>query len=102
MNQGSDLKNKDFSKSKAEAGKIRWLRLIPVGRKQVWNALQGLCQIFGLAEEWGNITSVQRILEKHGTDKLLEFLDLYNYHVFRSIHYHLCEKESEEEEEGFT
>jgi hypothetical protein len=99
MNQGSDLKDKDFSKSKGKARKVRRLRFIPAARKQAANTLKGLYRIFATAEEWDNLTPVQRFqLEEYGTNKVLEFLELYNSHVFHSIHYRLREKEPEEEE----
>jgi hypothetical protein len=99
MNQGSHLKDKYFSNLKAKARRIRWLRLIPAGRKQAWNILQDLYRIFGTAEEWDNLTPDQRIqLEEYGTEKLLEFIEFCNCHVFHSIHYRLREKEPEEEE----
>jgi hypothetical protein len=96
--QRSDLKDKDFSESKAKTRKLSRLRLILAVRTQAWNIFQGLYRVIRLAEKWDDLTPFQRIqLEEHGTEKLLEFLEFCNCHVFHGVHYRLREKEPEEE-----
>jgi hypothetical protein len=68
-----------------------------------WKARNALCDLYrclDLAEQWNSLTQVQKILfEEYATIKLLELIDLYNGHVFHSMHYRLREKTLEEEEE---
>jgi hypothetical protein len=91
--------NKSFPKSKVAIRRaVRRFKIVPPQRRQVYYALCEVYRAFKLAEEWDNLTPVQKIkLEEFGLDKLQELLELYSRHVSHNgIKYRLREAEPEE------
>jgi hypothetical protein len=90
------LSENDYNNSShnitAKARRIRNVKKDAIIRR----ALLDLYSYFSQAEEWNNLTDVQKIkLEEYGTSKLLKFLKIYNC-ASHSIYYRLREKELEE------
>jgi hypothetical protein len=80
------------SVTRAKAKQIRKLNW------RVRQALRDLIICFEIGEQRDKLTSAQKImLEVYGTEKLLEFIELYNRHVSSSVHYRLREEAPEEE-----
>jgi hypothetical protein len=94
--------DKSFSRSSAKAGRIDRIKkqITPAERRAVY-LFSDLyrCVRIGILH-WDDLTEVQKItFQEYYTDKLIQFLDLGNQYVNRSIPYRLREKEQEEEEE---
>jgi hypothetical protein len=79
--------------SRAKAKRIRRVD------REVNYLLEDLCKCFEFANQWNDLTPVQRItLEGYYTDKVLQLLELGSKHVNRSLPYRLREATAEEEE----